>query len=116
MAVIPYLEVRGPNGNMLAASPIGYKATFVADNDTTSWIYTAGDITLRVANGTTFTVELHQALEADQSDAVVVDTQVETQRAANYTFNGPCYTRLKLTAHTGALPTIHMSTNNGIQA
>lgn len=109
MATIPFIDVVPPGPALLATYPNARSVTFVADNDVSAWLYVNGNVTVRITGGTTFTIEMHQAVKSDQTDDTVIDTQVETQRGADYTFNGPCWLQLKLTAHTGTLPTARVS-------
>lgn len=77
------------------------KATLTSVNDITDWLFVSSGATVRVSGGTTFTVEIRQALESDKSDSVAIDTQTEAQRGARYTFDGPCWMAVNLNAVTG---------------
>lgn len=85
------------------------KAVLTSVSDITDWMSVNGPCNIVVSGGSAFTVEIERALEADNSDTVIVATQDAIQRGAYYDFVGPGAIRVRLTAVTAGPVTVHVS-------
>lgn len=80
------------------------KVILLAANDVSDRISLNGPCNILCHGETTFTIEVYRSTEPDGSDEVLVDTQSDTDRTGYYDFAGPGFTKVKLTALTGAVP------------
>lgn len=82
------------------------KVSLVAANDVSDWVRVDGPCNILCDGGTTFTVQVYRATEADKSDDVLVDTQTEADRTGFYDFRGPGYVKVILSALSAGGPVV----------
>lgn len=81
------------------------KATLDA-GDTTSWYSASKGATVFVDNGDEFSVDVEWGSDAAGDNSVLVGTQDETERGANYDWFGPGFVRVTATSITNGPITV----------
>jgi len=85
------------------------KAAIANVNDNTSWLPVSDGVSVSISGGSALTAEVYYSTEADRSDSVLVGTQNETERAANYSFQGSGSIMVKITALTAGPVTVRIT-------
>lgn len=107
MAVVEWSKGRSalPHGQVDVASVV-----LPAAADTSEWRPVYGDIDVLISGGTAFVVRVWRAtIPTTYSDAIIVDSQDETERAAKYDFSGGGYCRVELFSVTAGPVTVRFN-------
>jgi hypothetical protein len=100
MAIVPFSA---------ASSDTARKAVLTAADDTSDFLGLNGPCNIMVSGGSAFSVEVYRTFEADNSVAILVGSQDETERAAYYDFVGRGRLQVKLVSVTSGPVTVYLA-------